>query len=84
MEGLLLLQEIHKIHRYFILVQQQEASGKQKMEVYFGKMSLTVSLESSAVGALTVAQSDPNVIYAEWVNQPSELMCLLEMVSTNH
>ena len=40
-------------------------------------------LESSAVGALTVAQSDPNVIYAGWVNQPSELMFLLGMVSIN-
>jgi len=42
-EELLRLQEIHKIHRYFILVQQQEASGKQKTEGYFGKMFLTVS-----------------------------------------
>ena len=35
--------EIHKIRRYFILVLQLEASGKQMMEVYFGKIYQTVS-----------------------------------------
>ena len=56
--------EIHKIHRYFIFGAAAGGIWKTEDGGLFWENVSDGFLESSAVGALTVAQSDPNVIYA--------------------